>query len=325
MDKITRPQLESVVGHVSQIAVKHWLKVRQLEHTAHNTDEFYQLLSKLIEAKKLTIEKLQGAALQIEENGGKRVYLCKLEGFEFLRDRDEFERHLRAQGLSLSDKPNKSVKTPPEPTLNYVFWSKREVRVKFSETHSEFIVDYENRRFIERKDTKFALALVNPNSGFTQIRLDPPGKVHPHKDLKTGESNPRLYEDFYRSQFLNILGGRELELCDLQKAAEWLVTSKTRAFRLPHELVRTGANSRQRYSSRRDVRDDPARQAAASADLKNWVFENLDGYWLPDRSSRRLQRELFMALNRRQAMVRFLADCLATEVNYALSRIKAKI
>jgi hypothetical protein len=325
MDKVTRPKLESMVGHVSQTAVKHWLKVSGLEHTAQNTDEFYQLLSKLLDDKKITIEQLQDAALEIEENGNKRVYLGKLKGVEVIKDKANFERHIRTQGFSLAEKPDKSIKIPPEPTLNYVFWSKREVRVKFSETHSEFVVDYENQRLDEKRETKFALALVNPDSGFTQIRLDPPGQVHPHKDPITHESNPTMYEEFYRTKFLNILGGQELELCDLKKAAKWLVTSKQRVFRLPHELVRTGANSRQRYSSRLDVRDDPARQGAASADLKNWIFEGLDGYWIPERSRGRLQRELFMSLKRRQAMVRFLADCLAPEVNYALSRIKAKI
>lgn len=323
MDKITREQLEGIVGHVSQIAVKHWLKVSELEHSARNTDEFYQRLSKLLEAESLTIDDLQSAALEIEENGGKRIYLRKLKGFESLSNRDEFESHLSTQGLSLSDTTNKSIKTPPEATLNYVFWSEQEVRIKFSETHVQFGVDFETRRFIERKVTKFALALAVPNSGFTQIRLDPPGQVHIHKNPQTGESDSRLYEQFYFTRFLDALGGQELELYDLQEAAEWLVNSTPRIFRLPHELVRTGANSRQRYSSRIDVRDDPARQGAAAADSQNWVFENLSGYWLPEPSGGRLQRELFMELKRRPAMIRFLADCLAAEVDYALSRIRA--
>ncbi len=72
-----------------------------------------------------------------------------------------------------------------------------------------------------------------------------------------------------------------------------------------------------------DVRDDPARQGAATADSQNWVFENLSGYWLPEPSEGRLQRELFMELRRKPAMIRFLADCLAIEVDYALSRIRA--
>lgn len=322
MDKITREQLERIVGHVSQIAVKHWLKVSELEHSAQNTDEFYQRLSKLLEAGSLTIESLQSAALEIEENGGKRIHLRKLKGFEALSDRDKFEKHLSAQGISICDMTNRSVKMPPETTLNYVFWSEQEVRIKFSETHIEFNIDYESREFVEKKVTKFALALVDPNSGFTQIRLDPPGVVHIHKNPQTSESDSRVYEQFYFSRFLQILGGQELELYDLQEAAEWLVNSTPRIFRLPHELVRTGANSRQRYSSRNDVRDDPARKGAAAADSQNWVFEKLSGYWLPEPSGGKLKRELFMELKRRPTMIRFLADCLAAEVDYALSQIR---
>ena len=321
MDRITREQLERIVGHVSQIAVKHWLKVSELEHSAGNTDEFYRRLSKLLESGRLTIDDLQGAALEIEENGGKRIYLRQLKGFESLSDRERFRSHLGDQGLSLSDMANKSIKTPPEATLNYVFWSEQQVRIKLSETHVELDVDYESREFIEKKVTKFALALVDLDSGFTQIRLDPPGEVHIHKNPQTGQSDSRLYEQFYLTRFLNILGGQELELYDLQDAAERLVNLTPRIFRLPHELVRTGANSRQRYSSRIDVRDDPARQGAAAADSQNWVFENLSGYWLPEASGGKLQRELFMELKRRPAMIRFLADCLAAEVDYAFSRI----
>lgn len=323
MDRIARQQLENIVGHVSQIAVKHWLRVSELEYSAGNTDEFYQRLSKLLESGKLMIDDLQAAALEIEENGGKRVYLREFRNFEFLSDRERFRNHLNNQGLSLSDMPNRSIKTPPEPTLNYVFWSERHVRIKFSETHVNLDVDYESQQFIPRRVTKFALALMDSDSGFIQIRLDPASQVHIHKDTRTGQSDAGQYEQFYFNQFLNILGGQEFELCDLRDAAERLVNATPRVFRLPYELVRTGANSRQRYSSRTDVRDDPARQGAAAADSQNWVFENLSGYWLPEPSEGKLQRELFMELKRKPAMIRFLADCLADEVEYALSRIRA--
>ncbi|GAG82029.1 unnamed protein product, partial [marine sediment metagenome] len=197
-----------------------------------------------------------------------------------------------------------------------------EIRIKYSETHINRIVDYENQRFIDKKVTKYAIALVDLNSGFTQIRVDPPETIHLHKDHTTGESKSRLYEEYYINEFRRIMENCQFELYDLSRAAEWIVNSEPRVFRLPREHVRTGFNSRQIYSCKDDVRDDPAHQAAANEDASNWVYENLSGYWIPEQSQGQISREIYMQMKGKPSMIRFLADCLENEVNYAIKRIR---
>jgi hypothetical protein len=320
---INRDALENIVGHISQIAVKHYLKVNNHPHTAGNTDDFYELLARLIDRGNLSMDKLRAASVDIEENGGKRIYLKKLEATNQLRNKSAFANHLRNKGLNLDDSQTASIKTPPEPTINYIFWSDHGIRIKATETHSKINFNTEKRTFIEEKVTNFALAILDFKSGFMQIRLDAPGEVHPHKSSYTGESDPQTYEDFYFDWFKELLDVKELPNYDISGVAECIVNTNPRIFRLPAELVRTGANSRQRYSCRGDVRDDPARQAAAAADSANWVYEDLRGYWIADESNGSLQRDVFMHLRRKPSMVRFLADCLAVEVDYALSRIRS--
>jgi len=321
MVTVSRDMLVDIVGQVSQPALKQWLKISELPRTATNTDEFYELLKRNIERGILSLEALREAVLEIEENGGKRIYLRKIEVPARLKNRADFVSHLHDLHLSLSENITASIQMPPNPIINYIVWTPQGLRIKATETNIDLELDYESRSFIEKKVTKYLIALVDFNSGFVQIRLDPPGMLHSHKN-SDDKSDPRVYENFYFEWFKNIIGVDELNRYDINGVAEKIVNTQPRIFRLPTELVRTGANSKQRYSCRLDVRDDPARQAAAQADSQNWVYEYLRGYWIPEQSNGLLQRELYMELRRDISMVHFLADCLSDEVDYALSRIR---
>jgi len=320
-----RQQLEKTLSHVSQRAVKHWLKTRGLEHTAANTDLFYERLIKLIDNRSLSIDHLKNAAIEIEESGNKRIYLRNLQGTEAISSKSALRDHLDSLNVSLVEDRYQSIHQPIRPVLNYIGWfeqSPARVRMKFSETHEELEVNYETQTVTSQKITKFVVVVVDVESGFVQVRLDPASKVHPHKD-QDGKSKEELYEDYYFRKAAELLGSEGLKAYDLSRAAEYLTTTQPRIFRLPIEKVRTSAASFQTYSSRRDVRDDPARRGAQLADGDNWVYEDLHGYWIQDESEGQLSREVFMQLKRRTSMLRFLADCLENEVEYAISRIRA--
>lgn len=322
MPEITRRQLESIIGHVSQRAAKHWLKVSGLEYTATNTDEFYARLLNLIKQNKLNLEQLKQAALEIEESGGKRIYLRKITILNRLKSRAAFSKYIKRLGIALATKPDVSIKTPKSPILNYVYWSENEIRVKFSETHKNFVINYTAPRLSEELSTKFAIAIVDLATGFTQIRLDAPGERHPHVDKDTLEPSNRLYEEYYFAEFRKILGDQHLELYDLDEAAQWLLETVPRVYRLNRADDRTGANSRNTFRNPRDVRDDLVYQAASTADPSSRVIEDLHGYWIPEQSNGELQRELFMELKLRTRKMRFFADCLRSEVDYAIRRIR---
>lgn len=320
-DYTTPHQIEKILRNVSLTAIKHWLKISEREHSAQNAGVLYERLAKLIDANELTPEDLQGAVLEIEENGAKRIFLQSVLNTQKIRSKEAFEKHLKSIGFSLSKAPNDTVYNPRRPTLNYVYWGNPELRVKFSEAHERVDVDLETGTIQRQNVTKFVVISAEPTTGFTTIALDAPEEVHPHKDAD-GKSKRALYEDYYFNKAAEILGS-ELVPIELGGVAERLALTNPRIFRIPYELVRTGGNCRQRYSTRSDVRDDPAHKAAAKADGDNWIYEDISGYWIPGRSAGALQRELFMQLVSRSSMLRFLADCLAAEVGYAITQVRA--
>jgi hypothetical protein len=339
--------LNNLLGHVSDReisdrALKHWLKVNGYFHSADTNDDLLKLLTKLVNGNVLTRARLAEAIREIEENGAKRIFLRTLTNTSSVRSQKIFENHLKSIGLRLDEAPTITKYEPAKPAVNYICWEKKKekvqdwekdggqgeekvterIRVKFSETHLKREVDFEGGTMTTEKITKFVVASVEPANGFVSIYFDYPEEVHPHKN-QAGQSRRDLYEQYYFERAIQIFNSDGLEKFDLTVASEQLVEALPRIFRIPHETVRTGGNSRQRYTSVHDVRDDPARQGAANADGDNWVYEDLSGYWLPKVSRGELQRELFMQLIRSQCMIRFLADCLASEVAYAISRLRA--
>lgn len=313
--------LELLTDGVSQTAVKHWLKVNGLEHTAQNTEEYYQRLAKLIEDEELTVEELREAVLEIQEYGGKRIYLRQLHGGKDFRLRRTFESQLNSLGMNLSATATKAVRLPSNPTLNYVTWSESQIRIKYSETHRRVEIDYETELPIATDLTKYIVIISDPQTGFTMVCLDPPEKIHPHRKY-TRSRHIDPYEQKYLDKALEILGGSIFTPFNLNNVIAGLVSTDPRIFRLPHEFVITGDGLRQRNSSERDVRDHKAHVAGMSADSDDRTYEDLQGYWIPEQSGGQLHRELFMQLKRNTSMIRFLADCLASEVNYAISRIR---
>src|SRR5688572_19766396 len=133
----TPHQIEKILRNVSLTAVKHWLKISELEHSAQNAGALYELLAKLIDADKLTLEDLQAAVLEIEENGAKRIFLGTMVDKQRIRSKEVFEKHLKSISLSLSKTPTVTVYNPRRPLLNYAYWGNPEVRIKFSETHEK--------------------------------------------------------------------------------------------------------------------------------------------------------------------------------------------
>ncbi|HKG13008.1 MAG TPA: hypothetical protein VKB12_06705 [Pyrinomonadaceae bacterium] len=334
--------LNNLLGRVSDRALKQWLKVNGYFHSADSEADLLKLLAKLVDGGVLTRERLGDAIREIEENGSKRIFLRTLIRTGTVRSRKVFEKHLNSMGLGLTEAPTVTKYEPAKPMVNYVCWEKvkesvhnwneeggqpeegetERIRVKFSETHLKRELDVETGAVTTEKVTKFIIASVEPGTGFMALFFDYPEEVHPHKNRK-GNSRRELYEQYYFERAIQIFNSDGLEKFDLTKASERLVETVPRIYRIPHETVRTGGNSRQRYTSIFDVRDDPARQGAEIADGINWVYEDLSGYWLPGVSRGELERELFMQLIRGQSMIRFLADCLAKEVAYAISRLRS--
>jgi hypothetical protein len=192
--------------------------------------------------------------------------------------------------------------------------------------HSLFVqqshFDYETKKYVTSKITKLIVIIAESETGFVQIRLDPPSIVHEHKDIKSGKSTKRAYLGYYFKKASELLGDKGFEPFDLTGVALKLVSAEPPIILLPHGELRTSSNSKFKYSSQVDVREDPAYQAILEQDGKGLVQEDLSCFFLPDQSGGKIERKVYTRLVRRDSMISVSADCLAEEVDYVLSRIR---
>lgn len=80
-------------------------------------------------------------------------------------------------------------------------------------------------------------------------------------------------------------------------------------------------NLRCRLNKSDDVRKSENYKIFANKD-KDSVCQGFAGYWNPEQSDGQISREVFMRLNRKTSMISFYRDCLASEVDYAIKRIR---
>lgn len=314
--------LRDIITYGSHEAVKHWLKISGIKpHTAGNEADFYKLLDGHIGSGKVRIEQLRTLAIEIEEYGGKRIYLGKLSNYKTIGLRQSFENHIKPLGYTINPEPVKAEELPSKPNLNYICWSTKEVRIGYSETHTSLKKDLETMTMAYVPSTKLITISAEPSTGFIKIIMDAPGEKHPHQATYRGQEIDG-YEGFYKNRALQLLGASEFRPLDLLKVAEGIVKAGTTIFEETNAFERTARNSRLRTWSRSDVRDDPAYTAGAKVDGDKRVIESLSGWWLPEGSDKKLQRKMFMHLSRKEDMVQFPGNNLASEVEYAISRIR---
>jgi hypothetical protein len=173
-----------------------------------------------------------------------------------------------------------------------------------------------------KAQTNLITISANPSNGAIKIMADAPGAKHPHQAKHRGKELEG-YIPFYKQKALQLLGASEFRPLNLLKVAEGIAKSGTTIFEETYASELTAQNTKQRNFSRSDVRDDPAYAAGAKVDGDKRVVESLSGWWLPDASGGKLHRKMWMHLSRKEDMVQFAANLLASEVEYAISRIRA--
>lgn len=314
--------LRDIISYGTHEAVKHWLKISGIKpHTARNETEFYKLLDGHIGSGNVRIEHLRRLALEIEEYGGKRVYVGKLSDYKTIGLRQRFENHLKLLGYTIDPEPIKAKELPSKPHLNYVCWSSNEVRIGYSETHQIIKPNREKMTLEPVSQTNLIIISAEPATGFIKIMMDAPGERHPHQVSYRGEQIDG-YEGFYKNTALKLLGASKFRSLDFLKVVDVIVKAGTTVFDERHSSELTARNTKQRNWARIDVRNDPAYAAGAKVDGDKRVVEGLSGWWLPEGSGGKLHRKMWMHLSRKEEMLQFPAHNLASEVEYAVSRIR---
>lgn len=319
---MTTPYIREIVSYGSREAVKHWLKIKGFHpHTAVGEANFYKLLDKHIVDGTLRIDELRRVALEIEEYGGKRVYLGKLSNHKTIQLRQSFENHLRDVRLRIDQEPVKAKRLPDKPHLNYICWTQSEVRIGYSETHQLLKQNRETMTLEWVPQTNLIVISAEPASGAIKILMDAPGQKHPHQATYAGQEI-NGYVAFYKNKASELLGAGEFRPLNLLKVVAGISKLDPTIFEETEALERTAHNRKQRIWGSSDVRDDPSYAAGARVDGDRRVVEGVSGWWLPQGSEKKLDRKVWMHVSTKEDMVHFPAHNLACEVDYAISRIR---
>ena len=321
-EKDERANRSQLLGLVSDNALKHLLRSRGLPHTAQNRGQLEKRLESLLDSQRLSILELQDEIRGIEEVGGKRMYLRSLSGYEQLRDQSHVAARLSEHGMKLSDRPGNLIALPEKPTLNYAVWSQEELRLRFSETHRNVQVNYTEGTLEYQPINRIAIVAVDLRAGVARVMLDPPGVLNPHSaGAVHGAEAEAAYVQYYLSLPKTLLGCSTAHLLDLSGVTRKLIEDPDQPFRVPKQKLRTSQNSLIACANARDIRDDHAIRALLADDGRDCYYQNSMGFWSAEASNGELLRDVFTELHAPNCMVRFLADCLPSEVDYALRRI----
>lgn len=315
-------QVEKGIQDISIAALRSWLEAQDLTHSANTREAMVKRLTKLIKKGELSLEELDEGIINIEEASGKRIFLYEVEpdDIEKLRDSRQLRRHLRPLRASLSERLTKAPRLPIEPVLVYVQRTPEQIRAKWAETQTMVEIDRVRQRFKNTKTTKVVVLVADTETGVVQLRFDKPESLHSHLDEK-GNPGKREYFSHYQEQARKILGVN-LNPIELRAALKSLVETQPRVVKLPFEDHRSGANSKVRFASKVDIRDDDDWKAMHSEGGDEWAYDGESVYWLPSASNGKLNREVFTDLDARTGMLRVEADCHEGEIEYAISQIR---
>jgi hypothetical protein len=316
---LTRNQIDALLENKSIAAVRSWLKSQNLPHSANTRERLTARVFGLLKDGDLTEEEFRRGLLSLEEASAKRVFLYGVECPE--NPDDHFSQSLRRAHAKLSDEPELAPNLPHKPTLVYVTKRGGVVRAKWAETHESVEPDIERGRFIRRPLTKVIVLQAELGAKTAQVRFDKPEAIHSHKD-GDGVTDDRLYFGHYMNAASSLLG-MNLTATDVRGPLRSLVETVPRIIRLESKDFRTASNTRVRFSSKTDVRDDGDWKVMHDESGDAWAYDREFVHWLPGTSNGRLRREVFTDIDGRTGKLRVEADCTEEELEYAISTIRA--
>ena len=318
----TRAQIEKAIGDISIAALRSWLKSQELPSSAQTRDEITERFKKLLDENKLSWETLEKGITGIEEASAKRITLCTIgiEGLKQITDPELFKKHLRKLKINPSSDALLAPRLPAKSTFVYYIDGPSQLRAKWAETHTAVTIDLAKEQLVRTRVTKIILLVVDKKDGFAQLRFDKPELIHQHLDEKKKPSST-AYFSYYRAKAEEVAGSAFNSL-ELRPALRSLVETTPRIVRLPLNDFRTGANSRVRFASRTDIRDDDDWKAMHGKGGEEWAHDSEAIYWLPEASAGKLTREVFSDLDGRTGKMRVEADCHEGEIEYAILKIR---
>lgn len=317
--------IKEYLQYLPKSALIHWLKRKGKIASAPPADGFYSKLNKLISKEKLAWSDLEAAVFDIEENGGKHIFLKVADG-GFPKTKAAFNTFLTNSDIPLIQRQRRSFRASTKPTINHIIWETvngiNYIVVKFSELQEEVKLNTETGKVTFEPQPVFVVFRIDVGSGFTEARFDTPLQKHIHKDAEH-KSSTAVYHQYYFDRLNALFPGIHIEQFGMAQICKYIIKER-KFFRWSQDLNTVTGNGKQKYSvASGDVRDLPARKAAEAEDGHNWLTDDIVGYWMSAPSGGVLWKDLFMRLSNRDSAIKFQKDCLAIELDYAVEKIRS--
>jgi len=317
MDKKILSQVENILEDVSVASVRSWIKGKGKKFSAGTRERMIARVAKLIDKGEITFAELEDGIIGIEEAGGKYTLL-----YGFKEDRTPAQVTTELSKLGIAAAPNRvrAKTTPSKPTVAYATLNGNILRVKWSETHEQPSMDFEEDKIVYIPVTKVVVLVASLKSKQVEIRFDRPEKFSPHSGVP-GAKN--AYFDYYQKLAETILGVK-LVKSELQNALKHLVEDNPSLVRLHRDGHKNKRNSTFNSTAGKgaDIREDEDFQAMRAKGGKTWAYEEHSFYWRPEMSKGVLERQVFSNVDALSSSLRVDADCWDAEIDYAVQKIR---
>jgi hypothetical protein len=317
--EVTVEQVQKVLGSKSMASVRSWLKAQGVTLPASRRAAIAERVLKLITDQKVTIDQVEAGLIEIEEAGGKRIHLYRIDPIR--TNLETIENQL--QSLTVTPASGR-VAAPALPSLTkrvYLTNDSKSIRAKWAETHTAYIQQLPSLQLRPDKSTKIIVLNFNKATGLIQLRYDKPETTHPH--CLGGRTPPAEYYAYFKEQVENLFG-LSLEAVELRPCLAKIINASPR-------IVEVGANEQltdDGYTIKlapklkgKDVRDAKDYGAMNKHGAAVRVHEVESVTWLVAPSNGKITRTVRTHIDGRESYIRFDADCHEAEIDYVLAQL----
>lgn len=316
---VTVNQVKQMLVRPSIASIKSWLMSRNVTLTANTKDALAERVHKVLEDGKMTLSQLESGLLEIEECGGKRIHLFKIEPTQ--PNLATIQKQLKSLSVTFSAGKLGAPASVSGTKLVYITDDGVTIRAKWAEKHTKYVSQLPILTYKTEYPIKLIVLDFNRKTGIVQLRYDKPERGHPHG------SPSRPSKEEYFSYFRNLVEamfGLTLLEVELRPSLHKLINANPTLVEVALNEQLTDDGLVIKVSSKirgKDIRSgkDWGAMAKYGAQVRTHEVESLN--WLTAPSKGVLSRRVFTHIDGRISFVRFDAACHEAEINYVLSHL----
>ncbi|WP_263365037.1 hypothetical protein [Edaphobacter bradus] len=316
---ISFEEVKKMLAKPSIASIKSWLVSQGITLTANTKDALAERVLKVLEDGKISESQLQAGLLEIEECGGKRIHLFRIEPTS--KNHKTIQKQMTSLSVVFSAVRVHAPSSVTGTKLVYITDDGITIRAKWAEKHTKYVSQLPLLSYRTEHPIKIVVLDYNRKTGVVQLRYDKPERGHPHG------TNGRPSKDEYFLHFKNVVEamfGITLDAVELRPSLDKIINAKPTLVEVALNEQLTDDGLIIKVSSKvkgKDIRSGKDWDAMAKygAPVRTHEVESLN--WLSAPSKTALSRRVFTHIDGRASFVRFDAACHEAEINYVLSHL----